>query len=274
VDRISVALQRARGSQEASIGPAPTPLRAAIAYTSTRVVQVAPQLLRANRVAVGASDPFANGFRLLRTQLLHRLRESGGRIIAITAPRAGAGSTVTAINLALSLAMEVGLTALLVDAKLRAPAIHRAFGLDEAPGLAEHLADGLPLERVLVNPSIDRFVVLPAGAPRVDSAELLGSPAMQALSVELKGRYHDRMIVFDLPPLLDAPDALAFAPHADATLLVVADGASRRDDIGRATELLAPFRLHGLVLNKSREARRSNGARSGWLRALLGREES
>jgi Mrp family chromosome partitioning ATPase len=96
-----------------------------------------------------------------------------------------------------------------------------------------------------------RFVFLPAGRyPVVDSAELLASKALQQLTDEMKQRYPDRIVVVDLPPLLDTADALAFLPQADTTLLVVEEHTTSVADLENSAELLAPFNLIGCVLSQ------------------------
>jgi Mrp family chromosome partitioning ATPase len=81
---------------------------------------------------------------------------------------------------------------------------------------------------------------------------MLASRKMASLVQELKTRYSTRYVIFDLPPLLNAADALAFSPMADAVLLVVEDSKTRREDVARAAQLLGRQNLLGLVLNKAR----------------------
>jgi Mrp family chromosome partitioning ATPase len=88
---------------------------------------------------------------------------------------------------------------------------------------------------------------------------MLRSPKMVALVNELKHRYPDRLVVFDLPPLLAADDALAFAPYTDAMLLVAEAGATSRDDLQKALEMLKSTPIIGTVLNKAHSPRGSYG---------------
>ena len=68
---------------------------------------------------------------------------------------------------------------------------------------------------------------------------------------ELKTRYPKRLVLFDLPPLLSADDALAFSPYVDAVLVVVEEGGTRTDELSRAMEYLRETNVLGVVLNKS-----------------------
>ena len=110
---------------------------------------------------------------------------------------------------------------------------------------------------MLFNPSIERLVVLP-GLDRYDqSSELLSSPRMQALSEELRRRYPERIVVFDLPPVLAVDDALAFSPYVESMLLVVEDGVTQAQELQDALEILQDANVIGTVLNKSHAATNS-----------------
>jgi Mrp family chromosome partitioning ATPase len=116
--------------------------------------------------------------------------------------------------------------------------------------LVDYLLDGTPVEDLLVHPGIGRFLLLPAGRGVLGSSELLTSPRMLALVKELKQRYQSRIVLFDLPPLLDAADALAFSPYTDAILLVIEAGRTQAEQIERALQLLKGTPIIGTVLNK------------------------
>lgn len=251
-----------------SAAPASVPMPPAVArkrpvdivYTKTRSVDVAEAKLRENCVITGGEhEQFTQAFKILRTQIVHAMRDNNWNAIAVTSPGDSDGKTVTAINLAIHLAAEVDRTVLLVDANLRQPELHSYFGLTAEQGLSDYLVDHVPLEDVLIHPGIERLVLLPGGKPLPNSAEMLGSPMMQDLVAELKKRYPQRIVLFDLPPVLTASDALAFAPYVDATVLVAAQGHTRHQDIERAAELLgSTTNLLGVVLNKTKP----DGARS------------
>jgi capsular exopolysaccharide synthesis family protein len=240
-----------------------------IVYTKTRKVTVAEAKLRENRVITGDHhEEFTQAFKILRTQIVHALRDNNWNAIAITSPGDSDGKTVTAINLAIHLAAEVDRTVLLVDANLRQPELHSYFGLTADQGLSDFLVDQVPLQNLMINPGIERLVLLPGGKPLPNSAEMLGSPMMQDLVSELKKRYPQRIVLFDLPPVLTASDALAFAPYVDATILVVAQGHTRHQEIERAAELLgSTTNLLGIVLNKTKpEVKRDEAKPSLWRR--------
>ncbi len=226
------------------------PPTAAVRYTRTRVDSGAGQYLH-QQPGVMRNDrsPLAETLRLLRSQVLQRLRADGHRLIAVTSPRALPGQALATTNLALALAAELDSTVLLVDADLHGRAVQGLFGLDGAAGLAEHLAAGAALPDLLVHPGLPRLVLLPAGAaPPPGSAELLSSRAAQACFTEFKTRYVDRYVVIHLPPVLDSADALAFLPQADTTLMLVQQQGTSLADLQLANERLAPFPLLGAVM--------------------------
>jgi len=250
-----------------------SPAGTSVVYTHTRVARVAQDELLRCRVAVpGALTEFVDAVKLVRTQVVQRMREHGWRTLAVVSPNEGEGKTFTAVNIAVSMAAEYDQTVLLVDANLRRPAIHSYFGLSAEPGLANYLVERVAVDSILVNPGIERLVIMPGGTPQQRSAELLGSNLMTTLMADLRSRYSDRMVVIDLPPLLRSADALAFAPLADAIVMVVEDNHSNREDILRAQQLLSGTNLLGIILNKARETRRDADQRpAGFFRRLFNR---
>lgn len=238
-----------RSGRSLSERKAPT----SIVYTRTRSLEIPESTLRERRILTAFDHgPYVDAFKILRTQVTHRMRENGWNVLGVTSSGNHEGKTLTAVNLAISLAMDVTQTVLLVDTDLRKPAIDDVFGLDGCRGLADYLLDDIPIEELLVHPGIGRFVLLPGGRAIRNSAEALTSPKMIALMEELKHRYHSRMIVFDLPPLLHTSDVLAFSPYVDALLMVVEEGQTKADDFERALSLVKNATpVLGTVLNKS-----------------------
>jgi capsular exopolysaccharide synthesis family protein len=244
-----------------------------IRYTRTRRVQIAPAVLERHRIAALANDDTADAFRLLRTQVLMQMRQKGWQTVALTSPNKGVGKSTLALNLALSFAMEVDHTALLVDADLRDPDVGALLELPPSPGLADYLVGSGAIEDLLIHPGIGNLVILPGGSPVANTSELLRSPMMSDLVTELRGRYSDRLIVFDVPPILAGADTLALSAYVDATILVVEEGRTTPEDFSRARELLAGCTVMGIVLNKSRNAASPDAPRRSWtsrLRAALG----
>lgn len=225
-----------------------------INYTRTRVEPAAEQLLAANRVIAGLrGDARVDVYRQLRSKLLIQMKANNWNTLAITSPTDGAGKTLTAVNLAISLSQEVNQTVMLVDLDLRSPSVHRTLGLPVDKGLPDYLLGDEPVENLLVNPGFSRLVILPGKEVGDHSSELLTSPRMRALLHEIINRYSSRIIIFDLPPLLRNDDALVFTPQVDATLMVVEDGVNTPEQVQRCQQLLEQNNLIGTVLNKAKQ---------------------
>jgi protein-tyrosine kinase len=267
MEKIAIALQRVfevetqgeslfASSQPPSGSPASDGrLARRIQYTRTRRVEIPPHALEQHRIISVKDDATADAFRLLRTEVLIRMRQNRWRTLAVTSPNKGAGKSTVALNLAIGFAMELDQTALLVDADLRDPDLRHMLELEPGPGLADYLTGRVALEDIMIHPNIGNLVLLPGGAPVVNTSELMRSPMMADMIHELSGRYPDRLIVFDVPSILQGADTLALSAYMDATILLVEECKTVRDDIERACELLRDSNLVGIVLNKSRQLR-------------------
>lgn len=225
-----------------------------IEYTQTRHIDVPQSVLSENRLIAGnRSDPRATSFRMLRTQVLHEMRENDWSLLAVTGPTAGIGKSLVATNLAISISFEVNQTVLLVDLDLRRPSIHKYFNFEPEHGLLDYLKGEAELKDVFVNPVFKRLALLPGRGSTTESSELLSSPRTLNLVKELKSRYKSRIIVFDMPPLLNVDDAIVFLPNVDATLLVVENGRNTQSEVQNSMRLLEATNLIGTVLNKADE---------------------
>jgi exopolysaccharide/PEP-CTERM locus tyrosine autokinase len=178
-----------------------------------------------------------------------------GNLILVSSAVTGEGKTHTCLNLALSMAAERDRTVLLVDGDVPKPHISRLFGVADQPGLLDFLGDHPPhLENLLIRTDIPRLSVLPAGKWTDHAPELLGSSRMAELCRELSGRYPDRIILFDSPPLLAATEALAIAAHVGQVVLVIAENITACGDVRAALGLLDGQKPINAILNKSRRA--------------------
>lgn len=223
-------------------------------YTKTLVQStMSLDLLERERLLGGtkASD-LTNNINILRTQILQKTRSMGWTTIMVTSPNSNVGKSTIAINLAISIARELNHTALLVDTCLNKPGVAQRLGLDDLAGLSDHLSYHTPLENLLVNPGLDKLVVLPSGSEVSNPAELLGSSTMKKLVTELKHRYADRYIIFDSSHIIGASDALVFSEYVDTIVLVVGDSETKKDDLDKTLELLHNRNVIGIVLNKVR----------------------
>ena len=259
MEKIKQALDKARqerqqsGVQSPHIKAQPATDISSIKYTRTQSVEGSHEKMRENRLVSSMEHcEYTDALKILSTQVLQRMKENHWSSIAVTSPRKSEGKTTTAINLGISIAKEIEYTVLVVDANLRHPNMHEYFGINPQHGLSDYLTGDIELSDVLINPKgLDHFVILPAGRSHQASSELLGSPKMCSLVEELTSRYPKRIIIFDLPPVLETADALAFVPCIDTALVVVEDDVTKEADLKSAVEMLSVTNIIGTVLNKS-----------------------
>jgi protein-tyrosine kinase len=202
----------------------------------------------------GAGGPNGAAYKMLRTQVLKRLDKLGANTLAVISAMPGSGKTLTAINLAIAIAAEYGRTALLVDFDFRHPCIHKRLGLEPRLGIEECLRSQQSIANCMIRlTGYPRLTIVPARERIEDSSELLAAERTVELMLEMRSRYTNRVLIFDLPPVLLADDALAFAKYVQAGLVVVAEGQTRRQELTRAMRLLQDLPIVGTVLNGSRE---------------------
>jgi non-specific protein-tyrosine kinase len=219
-------------------------------YNNSRRVKLNPQLLAENRcVGYQSEAPELEFYRVLRT---HILQQTGGKgnTVMVTSANPGEGKTLTSINLAFTFAREFKQTALLVDCDLKRQQIHERLGYLSEKGLFDHLIDDAPLSDLMVWPGVEKLTVISGGKTVKDSSELLGSLGMKNLVADMKTRYPDRYVFFDVPPLLTSADSLAFVPLVDYVLIVVQAGKTSLQDVNRALKLLPSEKILGLVMNR------------------------
>ncbi len=219
-------------------------------YSCTQVVPCDPDALRANRVVAVCTEDEANKMKILRTQIINLIMEQGKNTFLVTSANPGEGKTLTSINLAISFSHQLNKTVLLVDTDIRKPAIHTFFGLGDRPGLSDYLIGKARIQDVLINPGLDRFVILPGGKPLTNSTELLASPRMAFLLNEMKQRYENRFIIFDSAPVLTSADPMVLSNHVDGILIVVEAEKTKREDVKKVLEVMHDKPVIGTVLNK------------------------
>lgn len=229
-----------------------------IVYDQTRVIELDPRHLEANRIiALNKSDPRAMSFDILRTKLLGEMNANGWRTIGITSPKPNCGKSVVAINLAISLSRQTDYTVMLLDFDLRRPRLITYLGLPVEDSLLDCIDGRCEVKDALINPGIPRLVVLGNSTGVTNASELLTSQKVRDLVTEFRDRYENRILIFDLPPILTADDALAFLPYLDCSLLVAASGLSTKSDVEESQRLLAGSNLLGVALNKADDTQQS-----------------
>lgn len=257
MERIKDALVKARRTPSANVGRIVGAKLSSLTllqfdYTQTRCEMLDHSLMNRNRiVGINKDSTHSVVFDILRTKILRKMDENGWRTLAITSPTPGSGKTVVALNLAMSISHQMDRTALLVDLDLRRPKVASYLGLSAGKSLSDVHRGSAEISEAMVNPGMPRLVILPSHEPVARPAEILSSKRMTNMIMDLRDRYTDRIVVFDLPPLLCADDAMTVLPHVDCMLLVIGDGEVSRSEIEESLGDLPALNIVGVVLNKA-----------------------
>lgn len=176
----------------------------------------------------------------------------GGHLIMVASAMPGEGKTFTSVNLALSMAREKDLEVLLIDADVAKPQISNLFGLGKDNGLLDCLQDeSLDLNSLIVGTDIERLAILPAGRRTEAATELLASERMQEITKQIADGGHNRIAVFDSPPLLLTSESRVLAGIVGQVVLVVRAGVTPQQAVADAVALVGDDKSIGLVLNQS-----------------------
>lgn len=205
-----------------------------------------------------ANSRLAEEYRAIKRPLLKNAFGQGampiaqGNLIMVTSALPGEGKSFTAINLAMSMASEMDRTVLLVEADVAKPAACRYLGIPEPEkGLVDYLAEpDLELSSLLLKTNVPKLTLLPAGRQHRNSTELLASATMRDLMDQLSRRYHDRVVIFDSPPLLLSNEAVVLSGLMGQIVLVVEAGKTLQSVVKDALALLDENKIIGVVLNK------------------------
>jgi len=255
-----------QGAQEAVPSVAPAPMVAPAGpppqdESSRRSKQVDLDLERL--AAAGYVTPnssrsgLADELRVIKRPLISNAQGKSAspidsaNLVMVTSSLPGEGKTFMAINLALSIAMEVDTTVLLVDADVARPAIPDRLGLRPSKGLLDLLTNkSLDVADVLLRTNVERLSILPAGKPHSRATELLASEGMTRLVEELASRYNDRILIFDAPPLLPSTESRVLATHMGQVVLVVESNRTRQSALNQALATIESCPVVMLLLNK------------------------
>jgi capsular exopolysaccharide synthesis family protein len=225
-------------------------------------ISVAPPLMPGRTLQNTRLDPLlvtalapdaaaSEQYRALRLRVAHTDHDHGTpvNVILVTSPGRREGKTLTAANLALTMAQDFQRRICVVDADLRHSRLHRMFGLGDGPGLAEVLTGRSTLGDALTLIEDQQVTLLPAGRPTAHPAELLGGAAMRDTIHQLRSTF-DRVII-DAPPTSPLADAGILAPLADGVVLVVRAGLTTKPAIQEAVASIGSDHLLGIILNDS-----------------------
>lgn len=256
MDSIKHAVELARsaesGQRVAELAQGTTPDSQTI-----REVRLNPAHLEANRIVAhgGNAGQPARYYDMLRTQVLQEMDKKSWQFLAVTSPTPGCGKTVTACNLAMSIARLPERSVLLVDLDLRKPTVANYMGVRADVGITEVLegqgALSSAMLRAVVGPT--KLLVLPGSAPCQSSSEWMASQNMAMLLERIKRDFRSRTVIFDLPPMLLGDDVISILPRMDAVLLVAGVGSTSVADIKECQKHLQRTPVVRVAVNKVTE---------------------
>lgn len=213
--------------------------------------------LEARRIiSYDVADQRSKSFDILRTQILQSMSKNKWQVLAITSPTAGCGKTLTAINLALSIARQPECSALLVDMDLQKPQVARRLGIPCETGLLGLLEGRATLPDALIRAHAGRhqLTVLPTERPTADSSEWMSSRALQSVMQEVRRDFRSSTIVLDMPPMLLGDDVIALLPQIDCVLLVTAAGMTTVAEVEECNKYLRSANVVRIAVNKIPES--------------------
>jgi exopolysaccharide/PEP-CTERM locus tyrosine autokinase len=206
----------------------------------------------------GGRTAVAEDFRIIKRPLLRNARGNTqgiqhGNLIVVTSALPGEGKTYCAVNLAMSIAMEMDITVLLVDADVARPSVLKVLGLGAEPGLMDVLLnDELGLPDVILKTNVATLSILPAGRTNRHATELLASRNMSRLLTEIAERYADRIVIFDSPPLLMTTEASVLASQMGQIVMVVEAESTTQHAVKEALRQIDQCPHVNLIYNKTK----------------------
>lgn len=265
MERIQAAIQKAKEQRGDATAPraASAPRARARAGASLAAVEAAwadlaafvpdPRRMERNHiVAFADADPAHVAIDMMRTKMLRLMRQNGWTSVGITSPTAGCGKTTLALNIAFSLSHQPDLRSLLIDLDLRRPAVATTLGITHPHSVADLLEGRSAVAETFLRCG-ETLALAVANAQVRGSSELLLGPAAGDAITAVRTALAPDVILYDLPPMLQSDDVMAFMPHLDCVLLVAAAEQSRLDEVDKCEQDLAgQTNVLGVVLNKCR----------------------
>jgi Mrp family chromosome partitioning ATPase len=263
MDQFKQAVNLARGAAQLAPGadhellgqPYPIDFRGAPPEERIKNLPLKASHLESMRIVSHNKDDLrARSFDMLRTQVLQSMDTNGWQFLAVTSATAGCGKTVTACNLALSIARLPERSVLLVDLDMRKPQVAHYLGIKRDFGTLSVLQGRQNLSDAIVQVGIEReqLLVLP-GEQTNASSEWMASSSMATLLQTIKREFRARIVILDLPPILAGDDVLSVLPHLQSVLLIAEAGSSTVLEIKECTKHLKATPVVRVVLNKITE---------------------
>lgn len=256
MSRIEKAMEKAAQMRNGTATPTVEirqPQQRAALHTPPQPESVKNRIVSNNPYLVNLNDPYSavgEEFRKLKSALVKLTKgDTFKNTIMITSAVPHEGKSISALNLAISLAEEYDHTVLLIDADLRRPSVHSYLGLEQRKGFADCLLGETELADTIVPTGIGKLSIITAGREIPNPVEMFNSQKMQSLVAEIKHRYPDRYIIFDTPPVLPFAETRTLAHLVDGVLFVVKERLASQKDIKDALEALRGCEMLGMIYN-------------------------
>jgi len=257
MSRIEKAMEKAAQLREGSVSP---PGERKRTYNSEPAIHIPPTIRTEQRIIcdspylVNLNDPHsptAEEYRKLKSVMVKMTKGDDffKNTLMVTSAVPHEGKTLTALNLAISLAQEFDNTVLLVDADLRRPSVQRYLNINRKIGFADSLLGETDIGETIIATGIGKLSVIPAGRAVPNPVELFTSQKMRDLMEEMKYRYNDRYIIFDTPPILPFAETRSLAHLVDGVLFVIKERLASQENIQEAVDALKGCELLGMVYN-------------------------
>ncbi len=195
-------------------------------------------------------SPAAEEYRKLKTTVLRLAPQNRKQhTFVVTSSISGEGKSLTAINVAVSMAQDIDQRVLLIDCDLRRPSLSEYLGITVHTGLAQCLREGAPVQSAILKTGVPGLELLPAGKAVRNPVEILSSPRMRSLVNEVKRLAPDRTVIIDTPPVLPFAETQVLSSLADGVLFIVKEGESTVQEVRDSLDLIAGANLLGIVFN-------------------------
>jgi protein-tyrosine kinase len=250
MELIKEALSKARASGGALKESRALRLESAEFWSLPRALLDLKHLEQQRIISYAMTDPSHTAFNLLRTKVGKMMKDKNWRSLAVLSPTSGCGKTTVSINLALSLARQTNYRTVLIDLDLKKSAMGRTLGIQTKASVSEYLDGKAELQQCCIRIGENLIVAINNRSVR-SSSEMLGEQNIKRMLGTIRESLRPDILLFDVPPMLSSDDAIAFLPHVDCALLVVAAGkttAIEVDDCER--QAAASTNVLGVVLNK------------------------
>ena len=199
-------------------------------------------------ISKNGNSKLSESVRHLAARLQMEQKALEHKVIALTGPQSGQGTTITIANLGYALA-EQGRKVVIVDCNVRDPKLHQLFNLPNEQGLTNILSKGLDVQQAVTKTNHENLSLLSTGPVTDSPLQAFAAASISSLLQNLREQFD--YVLIDTPALTVA-DIAAITPFADELILVVRRSHVKRETLKSAGEFLSRLngKSIGLVVNE------------------------